>query len=103
LRRDSDGGHAVDQLYLWTDYLLTYGLLALRAWALIDCATRNSKAFPAADKLTKPAWLGILVLSLVLGTFAGPPLYPISLVSTVVTLIYLADVRPAVREISPGP
>jgi len=42
------------------------------------------------------------VLSLVLGTFAGPPLYPISLVSAVVTLVYLADVRPAVREISSG-
>lgn len=93
---------AVDLLYLWTDRVLLFGLLALRAWALIDCALRSSKAFPAVDKLTKPAWLGILVLSLVLGTFASPPLYPISLVSTVVTLVYLADVRPAVREISSG-
>jgi hypothetical protein len=94
--------HAVDLLYLWTDRVLFYGLLALRAWALLDCATRNSKAFPAVDKLTKPAWLGILVLSLVLGTWASPPLYPISLVSAVVTLVYLADVRPAVRDITSG-
>ena len=94
--------HAVDLLYQWTNWVLLYGLIALRLWALIDCATRNSKAFPAVDKLTKPAWLGILLLSGVLGTFAGPPTYPISLVSAVITLVYLADVRPAVRDITSG-
>jgi hypothetical protein len=94
--------HAVDLLYLWTDRVLFYGLLVLRAWALLDCVTRNAKAFPAVDKLTKPAWIGILVLALVLGTWASPPLYPISLVSTVVVLVYLADVRPAVRDITSG-
>lgn len=93
---------AIDQLYLWTDRVLFYGLVALRVWAFADCLTRNAKAFPAVDKLTKPAWLGILVLSGVLGTFAGPPIYPISLVSAVVTLVYLADVRPAVRDITSG-
>lgn len=94
--------HAVDQLYLWTDWVLFYGLVALRVWALLDCLTRNAKAFPAVNKLTKPAWLGILVLSGLLGTFTGPATYPISLVSAVITLIYLADVRPAVRDITSG-
>jgi hypothetical protein len=94
--------HAVDLLYLWTDRLLFWGLVALRVWAFVDCSFRNPKAFPAVDKLTKPAWLGILLLSGVLGTLASPPLYPISLVSAVVTLVYLADVRPAVREITSG-
>jgi hypothetical protein len=94
--------HAVDLLYYWTDRVLLVGLIALRAWALLDCLTRNAKAFPAVDKLTKPAWLGILALSLVLGTFAGPPTWPISLISAVVTIVYLADVRPAVRDITSG-
>lgn len=91
---------AVDKLYLWTDYVLFYGLIALRAWAIADCATRKAAAFPAADKLTKPVWLLILVVSGVLGTFASPPLYPISLISVAAAAVYLADVRPAVREIS---
>ena len=91
---------AVDQLYNWTDLILFYGLIALRVWALLDCATRKASAFPAADKLTKPAWLLIIGVSGLLGTFVSPPLWPISLISVVIAAVYLADVRPAVREIS---
>ena len=53
----------VSALYLWTDRVLFWGLVALKAWALVDCVTRKAAAFPAVDKLTKPAWLTILVLS----------------------------------------
>jgi hypothetical protein len=94
--------NAVDQLYTWTDNVLYYGLIALRAWSLIDCGTRKAAAFPAADKLTKPAWLLIIIVSGLLGTFASPPLWPISLISTVISAVYLADVRPAVKEVSGG-
>ena len=95
--------NVVISLYDWTYNVLVWGLLALRAWALIDCAFRNAKAFPAVDKLTKPAWLGILALSFLLGgQWVSPPLFPISLVSVVVSIVYLADVRPAVREITSG-
>ncbi|MDT4915915.1 MAG: hypothetical protein QOH89_615 [Pseudonocardiales bacterium] len=90
----------VDNLYLWTYYVLYYGLIALRAWAIVDCATRKAAAFPATDKLTKPVWLLILVVTGLLGTFASDPLWPISLISTVAAAVYLADVRPAVREIA---
>jgi hypothetical protein len=94
--------NVVDTLYLWTDRVLFYGLIVLRAWALLDCVTRKAAAFPAADKLTKPSWLLILVASGLLGTFASPPLWPISLISAVAAAVYLADVRPAVREIAGG-
>ena len=52
----------VANLYHYTDLILFWGLLALRVWALADCATRKVAAFPAVDKLTKPAWLAMLVL-----------------------------------------
>jgi hypothetical protein len=91
---------AVDTLYQWTDYVFFWGLIALRVWAVLDCATRKAAAFPAADKLTKPSWLLILVVAGLLGTFASPPLWPISLISAVAAGVYLADVRPAVREIT---
>jgi hypothetical protein len=94
--------HIVDQLYSWTDSVLFYGLAALRAWALLDCLTRKAAAFPAVDKLTKPAWAAILLVAGLFGTFLSPPAYPISLISVVVAAVYLADVRPAVREISSG-
>jgi hypothetical protein len=92
----------VDSLYLWTDRVLFYGLVALRAWALIDCVTRKAAAFPAVDKLTKPAWLAILVISNLIGYFGGSPVYPLSLITLVAATVYLADVRPAVREITSG-
>ena len=90
----------VNDLYYYTDRALFFGLAALRLWALLDCLTRKTAAFPAVDKLTKPAWLAILLISGLLGQFASPPLWPISLVSTVAAAVYLADVRPAVREIT---
>ncbi len=90
----------VNTLYLWTNRILWWGLVALRAWALVDCVTRKAAAFPAADKLTKPYWLLILAAGGLLGTFLSGPLYPLSLISTVAASVYLADVRPAVREIA---
>ena len=90
----------VDHLYLWTDRVLFYGLLALRAWAVVDCATRKAAAFPAADKLTKPAWLAILIISGVVGTLIPVQTWFIPLLTVVVAAVYLADVRPAVREAS---
>ena len=98
----------VSTLYYYTDFVLFWGLVALRAWALIDCLTRNSAAFPAAEKLTKPAWAAILLIAGLLGSFLGRWDNPssvlgiFSLASVVGAGIYLADVRPAVREISGG-
>ncbi|PZS37000.1 MAG: DUF2516 domain-containing protein [Pseudonocardiales bacterium] len=93
---------ALNLVYYWTDEVLFWGLAGLRGWAVVDCATRKAAAFPAVDKLTKPAWLAILVVSGVLGVFLSPPVGIISLISVIVASVYLADVRPAVREISGG-
>jgi hypothetical protein len=93
----------INELYYWTDMVLFYGLLALRAWALIDCLTRRNDAFPAVDKLTKAAWAAMLALGLVFGSLIfRSPLSIFSLITAVMAAVYLADVRPAVREIS-GP
>lgn len=98
----------VNDLYYWSIHILWYGLIALRAWSLVDCLTRKAAAFPAVDKLTKPAWAAILVIAGLLGTFFGPPASPssvvsvFSLASVIVSAIYLADVRPAVREVADG-
>jgi len=92
----------LDLIYAWTDRVLFWALAALRLWAVVDCATRKAAAFPAVDKLTKPAWLAILVVAGLFGTWILPPIGMISLISVVVAAVYLADVRPAVREISGG-
>lgn len=92
--------HAIALAYEWTDRILRYGFIVLHVWALLDCVTRKAAAFPAVDKLTKPAWLLILLLAGVFGTFIPPTIGVISLVSVVVVAVYLADVRPAVRDVA---
>jgi Protein of unknown function (DUF2516) len=96
------GVATLNHLYFWTDQILFWGLVALRVWAIADCATRKTAAFPAVGKLTKPAWLAILVVAGFLGSYLSPPLGLFSLISAVASAVYLADVRPAVREISGG-
>ena len=93
----------VNDLYYWTDLILFWGLVVLRAWAFVDCLTRKAAAFPAVDKLTKPAWVAMLLIAGLFGSWISPaPTGPISLISAVMAAVYLADVRPAVREISGG-
>ncbi|MDQ6848748.1 MAG: DUF2516 family protein [Actinomycetota bacterium] len=94
----------VAELYRWTDQVLFWGLVALRAWALVDCLIRKVAAFPAVDKLSKPAWVAMLLLGGLFGSLISPlaPIGPISLISAVLACVYLADVRPAVREVSGG-
>jgi hypothetical protein len=92
----------VDNLFSWTDDVLFWASIAIQVWALVDCLSRKSAAFPAVDKLTKLAWVAIILVS---GLFAYLIHFPtgiISLIAAVAAAVYLADVRPAVREVSGG-
>ncbi|TAM92151.1 MAG: DUF2516 family protein, partial [Jatrophihabitans sp.] len=93
---------AVIDLKYWTDHIVCWGLFALWIWALADCLLRRAAAFPASDKLTKPAWMAILVLSAFVGTLTMQPYEPwtspllpglgtmVVLAVTVVAGVYLA-------------
>jgi len=82
--------------------VLGYGALALKVWALVDACTRPQPAYVAAGKLTKIAWVAILAAAVLLG---GADVFGIfGLLGTVAAIVYLVDVRPAVRELRrPGP
>ncbi len=73
--------------------------LALKVWALIDASTRPIAVFPAAGKLTKVAWVVILAIAVVLSVYS--PLGLFGLAGTVAAIVYLVDVRPAVRPRGP--
>jgi len=79
---------------------LGLGALALKIWALVDALSRPTAAFPAAGKLTKVAWIVILALAVVLGGTNVLGLF--GLLGLVAAIVYLVDVRPAVREMRPG-
>ena len=97
--------NVVANLFSWTDRLVWLGLVVVWLWAFIDCATRKAATFPAANRLTKPAWLAITGFSALIGILvqnpAGTPGI-ISLIAVTASSVYLADVRPAVREITGG-
>ena len=81
--------------------VLTYAVIALGAWAFIDALVRPSAGFVAAGKLTKPAWLAITGLAVVVVYFFGLMSF-FGLPAVVAAVVYLVDVRPAVRGLRRG-
>lgn len=77
-------------------------LLGLAVWAFADAAIRPAAAFPAAGKLTKPAWLGITGISVSLCVLGVGLLGLLGGVVAIAVIVYLVDVRPAVRGMRPG-
>ena len=77
--------------------LVSWAASAATIYAFVNAAMQRSDAYPAADKLTKPAWLAILgiagLLSLVLSGGTG------MVIAAVAAGVYLADVRPKLLEI----
>ena len=80
---------------------LGLGLLALKLWALVDACIRSAQAYVLAGKLTKLAWVAILAAAVLLGRASVLGFF--GLVGTVAAIVYLVDVRPAVRELRRGP
>ena len=77
--------------------IVQLAVLGLQLFAVVDALFRPGPAFVAAGKLTKPAWVAILVVSILA---SGLPL--IGLFAVVAAIVYLVDVRPAVRGLRPG-
>lgn len=86
-------------------YALLVVAFVIEAWAFVDALRRPAAAFPAASKQTKPIWLIILGVAFVLGLYAalyGGVTSILSVAAFVAAAIYLADVRPKVKEFRSG-
>ncbi|RBM17871.1 DUF2516 family protein [Streptomyces sp. PT12] len=79
---------------------LFLGLLVMSAFALVHAALQREDAFRAADKQTKSFWLIILGVAVAVQALLGGILF--LLVGTIATIVYLVDVRPALRLVSGG-
>ncbi len=91
----------------WIDGLLVdglhYGTLALALWAFIDALIRPANAYAAASKLSKPAWCAITALAVVFAQLSSPMSLTIFwIAASVASIVYLVDVRPAVRGLQRG-
>ena len=81
--------------------VLYWGTLALVLWAFVDALVRPAAAYVAAGKLTKPAWAAITgIAALVLFWFS--PMSFLGLPAVIAGVVYLVDVRPALRGLRRG-
>ena len=71
-------------------------LLAIKLVALADAVFRPRAVFIAADKLTKPGWVLILVVFTLSQVFQGWLSF-FGLIGIVASAVYLVDARPALR------
>jgi predicted membrane metal-binding protein len=91
------------QYFFW---ILLVAAFVVEAWAFIDAIRRPAPAFVAAGKQTKPLWMIILGVAAVIGiggavgSLAIFSILPI--VAFVAAAIYLADVRPKVKDFKTG-
>lgn len=90
--------------------ILALVAVGLELWALVDCARHRANAFEATGKRTKGFWLALTggaaligVISLLSsggGIFGTLGLF--GLAAVVAASVYLADVRPAVKDAGRG-
>jgi hypothetical protein len=91
------------QYFFW---ILLVAAFVVEAWAFVDAIRRPAPAFVAAGKQTKPLWMIILGVAVVIGiggaigSLAIFSILPI--VAFVAAAIYLADVRPKVKDFKSG-
>ncbi len=82
-------------------FVLYWGVLALTVWAFVDALIRPANGFVAAGKLTKPGWAAITGLATLIIFWQGPMSF-LGLPAVIAAVVYLVDVRPAVRGLRRG-
>ncbi|MGH8876607.1 MAG: DUF2516 family protein [Stackebrandtia sp.] len=91
----------------YTDYAITAVSILLSLAALLHCAFQKPASFPAVGPLSKGAWLAILagcMLLSALGVFGQSGYASIfGLIGLVAALVYLLDIRRAIRDLGSNP
>ncbi len=83
--------------------LIMLVVLCFAVFAFIDAALRREEAYRAADKRTKPFWLIVLGLAVVVNLpFLGVSILILQLVGLIASIVYLVDVRPAIKQVTGG-
>ncbi|MFG1810932.1 DUF2516 family protein [Streptomyces sp. NPDC049040] len=79
--------------------LISWALFLLAVFAFVDAAVHREDAYRAAGKQKKSFWLIILGISAVVMKLF-PILSFLPVIGLVAVIVYMVDVRPAVREVS---
>ena len=90
--------------------LLGVGAFGLTGFALLDVVRRPGGLFPHAGRLSKGAWLGILIAAFLIALLSltqvlsgsGNPLGLLNVVGVIAAGVYLADMRPKLKSLGGG-
>ena len=85
--------------------LLVLGVasLALTGFAVLDAVRQPTNLFPAVGRQTKVFWVAILAVAFLVSiVFVFNALSFLNVIGVVAAGIYLADVRPKIKQISDG-
>ncbi|HET7414550.1 MAG TPA: DUF2516 family protein [Arthrobacter sp.] len=92
----------------WLFVALSLVAFGIQIWALVDCLRAKPVEFERAFKKTKGFWLGITAGSAAVGFICiphpigiGGPIF-LQLIAVTAAAVYLADVRPALRDARRG-
>ena len=87
------------QLQYWIVLGLSVAALGVEVLALVDCVRRRADAFTAAGKRTKPFWLLVTGVAVLLGFVALQSVGLLGIIAIVAAGVYLADVKPALDQV----
>lgn len=74
--------------------------LGVKGFAFVTALTFSAEAYEASAKLTKVAWSLILGLGLLAQLVIPNPIGILNIVFLVAAFVFLADVRPALRQVT---
>ncbi|MDX3853316.1 DUF2516 family protein [Streptomyces sp. AK02-01A] len=83
--------------FLW---LLNMAMLVLAVVAFAFSVLARDDAYRAADKQSKKFWLILLGVTVAVNLFV--PVLFLQIAGLVATIVFMVDVRPAIRQISGG-
>ncbi len=83
-------------------WILSTVVLALAVFAFVDAAFRREDAYRAAGKKTKPFWLIVLGLAVVVNLLFSGLLSILTIAGLIASIVYIVDVRPALRQLTGG-
>jgi hypothetical protein len=88
-------------IIMWVMYALWLVVIVVEFVAFVNCLLQRAEAFPVVGSIPKGGWLaltgGAFVFTLLIGLFSI-----IGMVAIAAALVYLLDLRPALRDAVDG-